>query len=447
MNTGSLRLRLILAASIAISIALGLAGIASYYKFRERVTQLTVNELNAHFEQLVSKVSFDDEGQLIVDGELSDPRFEKQFGGLYWQIDPPNADPLRSRSLWDQTLNVPLSLNLDDEEQIHELDGPNGTALLSLERILTIEQPDGKPLKALVTVGIDQSATASAAAQFGNDVTSGLGVLYLALMAASFAQILLGLRPLEAIRKGLEAIRSGSEQRMAKPFPSEVQPLVNEINTLLDSREQQLGRARQRAGNLAHGLKTPLTVLEAVASDLDVKGEALASEEIREAVKDMRQLVDRELMRARASADNRYSRSKITPIVKRVIHALRAAPRHQHLNWSNEIAEDAELPMESGDVMEVLGNLLENAQKYATSNIRISSTPISITIEDDGPGVSNEELANIVKRGVKLDEHKAGSGLGLAIVQDMADAYAADLKLDRSPLGGLRVTFAFASKA
>ncbi len=447
MSTGSLRLRLILAASIAISLALGLMGVASYYKFRSRIETLTLNELNGHFEQLASKIIVDETGQISVDGELSDPRFQKQLGGLYWQIETPNTQPLRSRSLWDQVLVVPTPPLAEEEAHVHMLTGPNGTELLSLERTLMIELANGKPVTALVTVGMDQSALAVAARGFGSDIAIGLGLLYLVLMASSLAQIILGLRPLEEIRKGLGAVRNSEAQRMEKSFPSEVQPLVTEINSLLESREHQIQRARHRAGNLAHGLKTPLTILEATASDLQKTGDRKSSTEIRNVIAGMKDIVERELTRARASAENKYARSKAGPAVAKVINALKNLPREQQVSWETRIEPNCTLPVEAGDLIELLGNLMENAHKHARSKIKISASNARVVVEDDGAGVPENLRSEIVKRGVKLDELTAGSGLGLAIVQDLAESYQASLILDQSQFGGLRASFVFNQNA
>jgi signal transduction histidine kinase len=443
MNTGSLRLRLILAASVAISLALALAGLVFYYQFQKHVERLMILEFNGHFEQLATFLVFDKNQNLVVDGELSDPRFSKQLGGLYWQIDIPGATPLRSRSLWDESLQVPTPPQTNEDEHIHELPGPNDTTLLALERLVNIEKPDGTALRLVATIGIDNTSVSNALTGFSNEIKSGLGLLYIALLASSIAQIMIGLKPLESIRKGLESIRAGTKPRMDGVYPKEVQPLVAELNTLIEAREQQLGRARQRAGNLAHGLKTPLTVLDAIASEIRDDGHGKASTEIREATHDMRVLIDRELTRARTSADSPRLASRIHPTVTRLVKALQHARDGEPLSWQIDIQPDDTLPMDAGDAMELLGNLIDNAQKHATHRVRVAIIGTTLSIEDDGPGVDPSKYASIIKRGVKLDERKSGSGLGLAIVQELVDAYGATLTLDRSNLGGLSVQVKF----
>jgi signal transduction histidine kinase len=447
MNSGSLRLRLILAASFAISLSLAIAGFAFYRQFQTQVSNLVLEEFDAHFQQLAANLSFDDEGRLQIDGELSDPRFAKQFGGLYWQIDLPDKPPLRSRSLWDETLSVPTPPAEDGDVHTHDVAGPNGSTLLSTERLLQIEKPDGSSLKTIVTIGMDKSKVSNAITQFSNEMTIGLGLLYLVLMGSAIAQIVIGLRPMEAVRQSLQKIRNNSATRMEGKFPAEVQPLAAEMNTLLEAREQQLNRARKRAGNLAHGLKTPLTVLDAIATDIADRGQAEAADEIREVSNDMRALVDRELMRARSSADSPYASSLVHPVVSRVMKAMQQIRGPNSLNWEQAVDTAATLPIEAGDLMELVGNLLDNAQKHAVATVRIGVQQQRLLVEDDGPGVDTASIPAILKRGVKLDEHKSGSGLGLAIVRDIAEAYGAILTLDRSSLGGLAVGIEFASPA
>jgi signal transduction histidine kinase len=443
MNTGSLRLRLILAASIAISLALGLAGLVFYYQFQKHASRLMLQDFNSHFEQLASAISFDDKGNLQVDTELSDPRFSKQFGGLYWQISLPQGLPLRSRSLWDETLVIPSPPAVGEDVHMHDIAGPNGTTLLVFEKAIQIEKPTGGTLIAGVTLGIDKTAISNAVNGFSNDMTAGLGLLYIVLMAASIAQILIGLRPLESIRKSLGSIRSGSSSRMDGVFPAEVRPLVNEMNGLLDARGQQLLRARKRAGNLAHGLKTPLTVLDAIAMQIQGLGKSSVAAEIRDVANDMRTLVERELMRARSSAENPFVNTHVLPVAERLVKVMRQTSSDKRVDWQIDVLKDVTLPIEAGDFMELLGNLLDNAQKHANHVIRVRVNPNQLVVEDDGPGVAPDMYQTIVKRGIKLDEHKVGSGLGLAIVQDLADAYGADLQLDKSELGGLAVQLTF----
>jgi signal transduction histidine kinase len=438
MGTDSLRLRLSLLAALAISLALAAAGVGFYLQFQKHAQNLMLQEFDAHFEQLAANVSVGDDS-LQIDEELSDPRFSRQYGGLYWQIDVKDHESLRSRSLWDFKLNVPTPpATIKEDAHIHILKGPNDSTLLSLERIVTFEKPDGTEIPAVVTLAIDRASVSNAISAFSNEMVLGLGLLYIVLLGSSVLQILVGLRPLEAVRSKLEGIRSGSQERMDGSYPKEVQSLVQEVNSLLDAREDQLKRTRNRAGNMAHGLKTPLTVLDAVAHDLENDGKRSTAKEIKLATSDMRNIVDRELARSRSSSRHGSVRTPLLPVLQRIRDTLTKASAAK-LNWHFDVAADATVPFEKDDLYELAGNLLENAQKFASGNIYVSYTDSKLVIEDDGPGVPEDKIAHVLQRGARLDEKKPGSGLGLAIVQDLADAYGAQLSLTRSKHGGLRV--------
>ncbi len=445
MNSGSLRLRLLVLSALAISLALALAGISFYLRFQQHVEKLMLQEFDAHFEQLASAVSFDDQGNLFIDTELSDPRFSKQFGGLYWQIDPVGMPTLRSRSLWDELLTVPTPPSTEQEEHIHTLPGPNSTNLLALERAIEIEKPDGTTTKAVVTIGMDRSEVSNAISNFRGDMSIGFALLYLVLLGSSIFLIFFGLKPLQEIRNSLASIHQGKVQRLEGEYPLEVEGLVGELNTLLDNREQQVSRARHRAGNLAHGLKTPLTVLDVIAGDLDKKGKKVVADEIRQATRDMQQFVERELMRSRVAANQALASTLLAPIATRVAVAINKVTAGRIQPIEIEVDPGVSVPMDEGDLHELLGNLMENAAKYAKSRVMVQYDEGVVSVSDDGPGVPHSDFEKIAKRGVKLDQRKRGSGLGLAIVQDLADAYGATLAFARSDMGGLRAEFRFSA--
>ncbi len=443
MTTGSLRLRLLVLSAIAISLALAISGVTFYFRFQQHVENLMLQEFDSHFEQLATMAAFDDAGKLQIDGKLSDPRFAKQFGGMYWQIDGAGMNSIRSRSLWDQVLAVPTPPTSNEEEHIHTLAGPNGLSLLALERVIEIEKPDGAILKAIVTIGMDRSQVSNAISAFRGDMSFGFALLYIALLASSMLLILFGLKPLQEIRNSLVEIQRGRANRLGGNFPQEVDGLVSELNTLLEDREKQVHRARHRAGNLAHGLKTPLTVLDAIALELDQAGKKVPANEIRQATRDMHQFVERELMRSRVAADQALASTLLAPVATRVAAAINKISGGKIKPVEIDIGEDISVPMDEGDLHELLGNLMENAAKYASSRIAVAFADGCISVADDGPGVPEAELEKIAQRGVKLDQHKRGSGLGLAIVQDLADAYGGTLSFARSELGGLKAEYRF----
>lgn len=222
--------------------------------------------------------------------------------------------------------------------------------------------------------------------------------------------------------------------------------MVEEVNALLDARSQDIERFRHRAADLAHGLKTPLAALAADSQRLRDSGDIAIANEIDGAVDAMRRHVDRELARARLRGGGRLIgqvRTSLKPLVSSLIATLSRAAAASAIAYDNRVADGVELAFDRGDLAEVVGNLLENATFHATSLVRISATmsgveKATITIEDDGPGIAPELRPIALERGVRLDERGAGAGLGLAIVQEVLEAYAWKLQLDRSELGGLK---------
>lgn len=425
-------------AAILISIALVLAGLGAFLQFKKYSQDLVLQQLDAHFVELLAGIELDLQGRPFIAAPLSDPRFSNPYSGLYWQVDIANQDSLRSRSLWDDRLSLAIARSDSSAQRTHELDGPNQTKLLGLERIIELEGDNELRARAVVIIAVDAATVTRVQDRFLRDILLGLGLLYIVLLGGSLAQVLFGLRPLQALRQKIEAITGGKAQRVSEEYPKEVMPLIGALNSLLESRENQLERARHRAGNLAHGLKTPLTVMQSIAEDLEDKGETQIASELTANAHVMRDLVERELVRARTSADAHAVQTELVEVVDKIFLAVQHV-KQKGVTLDNRIPRDTMIAMEKGDAFELVGNLVDNARRYAKSLIRVSGTPTSLTVEDDGKGVPPEKLSHIVKRGIKLDS-KGGTGLGLAIVTDLADAYGFGLQLAHSPLGGLQVT-------
>jgi signal transduction histidine kinase len=435
MNPRSLRLRLMAYAALGISVVLGGAGVATYLQFKKYARSLVLNQLDAHLVEVLAGLDLDDKGRPIVESVFSDPRFGKPYSGLYWQVNVEGQEPARSRSLWDETLPRPAD---HEPGETVDVTGPNEIQLIGIEQVVDLTRNDGVSNQAIVTIAVDAALVTSVQDSFLRDILAGLGFVYLALLGGSMAQVVFGLRPLQALRQKIRDINSGSAHRVSEEYPREVVPLIGALNELLESRENQLDRARQRAGNLAHGLKTPLTVMNTLADELDDKGDHRLAEELAANANLMRNLVDRELARARTSAEIQSASTELNDVVSRIFLAMQHV-KQQGIMLENNVEQSALISMEKGDAFELVGNLVDNARRYANSLIRVTGTSHSLTVEDDGPGVPPEKLPHIVKRGIKLDS-QGGTGLGLAIVSDLADAYGFDLRLSHSSLGGLQVT-------
>ncbi len=438
MNRRSLKLRLLISAALAIALSLMVAGLAFVFSFQRYAEQLATRELENDFLQLVSGIRIDANGVIRSRAILSDPRFEKPYGGLYWQIDEAGQEPLRSRSLFDVDLPDLSKPNTN----IELITGPNNVPLFALQKQLIVPGRNGKDHQLHVTMAVERTEINAAAQGFRRDLLYGLIVLSFALLAGSAIQILLVLRPLRGLEAAIRNVQEGLAHRLTGDFPTEFQPVANSMNALLEARETALDRARQRAGNMAHGLKTPLTVLHAVADDLERRGQEGASLTIRENAALIHDQVERQLTRARAASGDARTQTQLRPAIERVATAMTRAPGGDSLDWVIDVPQGTTIPIETNDLIELLGNLMDNARKWAMSRVRISYVGEALAIDDDGPGVEEDQLDEIEKRGYKLDNSRPGHGLGLAIVRELVDAYGMELKYQRSGLGGLSVSIA-----
>lgn len=450
---GSLRLRLLLATLAAIAVALVLAGAGLQRLFRDHAMRQYEASLAVQLDQLTARLEFDAGGEpRIAAPGLSDPRWERPLSGLYWQVDAlgavPRAGVLRSRSLWDEVLRLGDDEPAAGTVHVHALPGPGGAALVAVER--GVSAPDDPASRWRLVVAGDAGPTEAAIGRFSGMLAASLATLGLMLAAAAVAQVAIGLAPLRAMRRSLLAVRDGRAARMDGGFPAEVQPLVDAFDEVLEHNARLVERARTHAGNLAHAVRTPLSVLRqaaaaARAGEEDATGLARIVDEQVDAA---RRHVDRHLARARAAAASR--RPGASAPVAPTLAALGRVLRRVHADRQVEL-EVAEAPGSAGaafageeqDLQELLGNLLDNAFKWARSRVRVTverdGERLRIVVDDDGPGIPPAERTAVLGRGVRADESVAGSGLGLAIVQDLALLHDGDVDLGASPLGGLRV--------
>jgi len=415
--------------------------------------------LTQQLDQLTARVALDGQGQPSVDdASLSDPRWLRPLSGLYWKINGQDQSILlRSRSLWDTTLANSSDVLTDATVHVHSITGPGGAPLMVLERVIRPADAPGTLVRLLVAG--DTQAVDTAVARFGGILALSLCVLLLLLLAA-WAQVALGLAPLQALQRALVALREGRSRQIEGPVPREVQPVVDGFNDVLARNAQVVERARQQAGNLAHAIKTPLAVLgqaaeSALASPGGTTALPLAESALAQTVVDQvaiaRRQVDWHLARARAAAAHGLPGQcvLVEPVLRGLlrvmdkVHALRGlqirvVPSAPGLAFAGE----------EQDLQEMLGNLVDNACKWAHAVVEVSvsadpsrnGSMLLIRVQDDGPGISPERREAVLARGVRMDESVPGSGLGLAIVVDLAHQYGGTLALDESAVGGLRAT-------
>jgi signal transduction histidine kinase len=449
MRWHSLRLRLIAGGAAAIMIALTVAGVGLAILFERHVARTIADDLDIHLKQLLGGIDVDSAGLLVVMRPPADPRFANPFSGLYWQIGDDRGQLIRSRSLWDTTLSLPVDDVAPGDVHHHEVPGPAGVRLLIAERQVSLTIGN-RPMPVRVAVAVDLARVSAAASAFAKDLVAALVLLGLVLAIATSVQVSLGLRPLDALRRGVADIRAGRIRHLPPAVPAEVGPLVEEVNALLDEQEREIERSRGRAADLAHGLKTPLAALAADAARLREQGQDSIARDIEGVGDAMSRHVDRELARARVRGTFRRNTglsTELMPLVRSLIGTLARTPSGMRVAFDPQIADGLAVPMDRTDLAEVLGNLLDNAARHAASLVRISASPgpsgSSIAIEDDGQGIAPAARSRALERGIRLDEREDGAGLGLAIVQDVLEAYGWQLELATSgQLGGLKVTIA-----
>lgn len=443
MKAGSLRLRLLLAAAVSIVAALAIAGVFISLILERYLHGRIESELDVHMRQLAGAVSLDEDDRLSLAYELADPRFFNPLGGLYWQVSQAGKPVLSSRSLWDQSL---AAATLPGLPRVQEIPGPNGAPLLALVRNVILETDKGDRRLHLV-VAINQHEALEALKGFNGEIVLSLGGLALFLLLAAWLQITVGLKPLRLLQLRLNQVRLGKSRQLQGEFPTEVRPLVTELNAVLLSQEETIKRARARAGDLAHGLKTPLAILSAEGRSLRKLGQETSAHEIETQVQIMRRCVERQLARTRARGKG-GSRSIAIPVatsVERLLKAMKRLPGGTEITWKTDIPNGVSVALDPEDFDDIFGNLLDNARKWARSEVtfRCRERPdaILLSVEDDGCGIPEDQLATAVARGGMLDVGKAsGSGLGLAIAHDVLETYGADLEVRNGEPTGLRAT-------
>jgi signal transduction histidine kinase len=437
-HTGSLSRRILLIAAGWITILLLVGGVALDRTLKGLVTRQFDDNLSYMLTAMIASAEVWPDGDVGFNRSPADQRFLEPNSGLYWQITGPGHDPFPSRSLWDRTLADSGRVSRN-EPVYYDSDQFPGEPLRVVEQ--TINLP-GSDTDWQFTVAAARGELDEQIRRIRFILVWSFAVLGIGLFLMAMAQTWYGLGPLRRVRKAIARIRTASANRVTDPLPQEVQPMVEELNALLEHSEKQAEEARMHAGNLAHALKTPLTVLtnaaSAHATDLD-------ETVLREAAT-MRRQVDHHLARARAVGRRAFGHQR-TGVMEAVAAVERAVARlHPQVRFDTAGAPGAVVAMERQDLDEILGNLIENAAKYGGGSVFVTVDPdpaaaqCELWIEDDGPGISKADRAQLFGRGARLDTGKPGTGLGLAIVRDVVEIYGGTVELDESEdLGGLLV--------
>ncbi len=437
MKADSLTFRLAATSALWVAATLLAVGLLLVWLFRAHIERRFDSRLGDHMEELVaaSEISPDTKRFRLV-WTPTDPRFNRPYSGWYWQISRAGQIIARSKSLWKASLPEATGTGPANRE-IVPLTGPDEKKLRALRRIITL--PDARQPFTFVIAGPRASIDRDVGL-FTRQIALTLAILALALLAAIVIQVRYGLHPLRLLQRRIADIRSGRLQRLPARVPAEVTPVVTELNALLDQNSRMLEKARSQAANLAHALKNPLTVMSLEAGNLaGERGEIL-----RHQTDIVRRHIERHLSRARAAgaSPSRDLKTPLASILDDLQFSMQLLYQDKKLQFTRRGIADLYFRGDVHDAEEMLGNLFDNACKWARHRVKISGRHeggrLTICFEDDGPGIAEKHIGDIMERGKRLDETVAGSGLGLDIVRDMAELHDGTLHLSRSAEGGLK---------
>ena len=432
----TLAFRIITLSGIWIIIALAFTGALLISSHRDHTSQHYDAHVQMHLEELTHASQFVDDGRFVLAFQPSDPRYHDLYSGWYWEVKQAGKTLKRSPSLGEN------NLDLKDRQPttsvvIHEISGPNNE-ILRVHVIQIAVDTNRDPLVFLATaptVGITEDVV-----DYSNHIILNFIALGIGLLLAVLLQVHVALKPLKAISTRISEIRAGKTTKLPEDQLEDVQPLVDELNNLLDHNAVLVKRARNQLGDLAHSVKNPLTVINNAAHDMETEQRDL----ILQQTTDISRSVDHYLSRARTYGTEKVlgSRSSIKTATEDLVYAMQRIYLKRNLIYDLSRLQGCWFRGEAQDLEEMLGNLMDNACKWAKSRVKIccetNGGRLKIMVEDDGPGIAQEEFENVMRRGHKLYESKPGHGQGLGIVKDIAALYGGSLNLARSELGGLQ---------
>ena len=425
MNSLSNRLLGGLLLWLIISLGLGIWALSS--GFRNAAEKAFDARLTAYLYNLV--VSGKDGLENLR--PLGDPRFEQPLSGWYWQVSEGTKAIRRSRSLWDAEITL-FYHNPDNQIIYRRISGPKGEALRLAERDFFLPGKDDGLHFIIAASIVELEAEIAAFDRLLLFFSGGLAGVFL---IGAFIQVGFGLRPLRFLTREIAAVKAGSQEKLNENYPKEINLLAKTLNQLLEEYAALLERARKAAGDLAHGLKTPIAVI-----GLEVEKPLGADKEICQVqLATMRRFIDHHLAKAATSGSLSRGEIELNALISQIIGVLRQQYAERNLEIILKAPQKVSFLGDREDWEEMLGNLLENAAKWAKSRVEICLNPGEICIDDDGPGIPVGKREEVLNRGQRLDQSTPGSGLGLSIANDIAGVYRLQLGLEGSELGGVRV--------
>lgn len=435
-SSGSLVRRMIGVAAAWILLLLLVGGLALDSVLSASFVRYFDENNEYQLKEMIRSAEISSSGEIVLAEQLGEPRFFEPYSGVYWQIDGTGHEPVRSRSLWDRTLEVSGTLR-DGEAHVRDSAQFSDEPLRIVERDVVLPN---SPVIWRFQVAQSRKPLDAQLDQVRRTLVRSFAVLALGLIILAALQTIYGLWPLRRIRAGMAALREGDRSLLDDPMPVEVLPMVQELGALIDHNERQAEEARRHAGNLAHALKTPLTVITTASA---ARAADLPDLVMREAATMQRQ-VDHHLARARAVGRRGHAQLSAN-VLESVRGVERAVARlYPEVRFDADCAADLSMRIERQDLDDIVGNILENAAKYGGGSVfltaRRDGETIVIDVEDDGAGISEADRAKLFDRGARLDSSKPGTGLGLAIVRDVVEIYGGTVSLDESEdMGGLLV--------
>ena len=451
MQSNSLSFRLIFTSAIVAVVLLVTAAFLLAYLFQQALERNFDARLRAILDGLLANVELGSDGAPGMSGKISDPRFTLPQSGWYWQVSPP-----KDKALGELASESSLEKRLaptDDDLQNRDSGGvasfyirdSKGQQLRAIEQKLKLFGGEDE-FSFLVAGNFDELKSEVRA--FRSALYGVLALLGFGLLAAIFLQVRVALKPMQRMQQSLSNIRSGKAEQLEGEFPLEMQPVADEMNLLIHAGTEIIDRARTQVGNLAHALKTPLSVLtnEAEGNKTEFGGK------VSEQVQIMRDHVSLYLDRARraARAQTLGAATDVEPVLSALGRTIMRINQDRGVKIDVAVSPGLKFRGETQDLEEMAGNLIDNAAKWSTRAVKISAEPMAdpidgtqnwlmITVDDDGPGLPANKRAEAMKRGKRLDETKPGSGLGLSIVSETAGMYNGNVVLGDAEIGGLRV--------
>jgi signal transduction histidine kinase len=447
MRANSLALRLFLSATAWTVIILLVTGVVLSGVYRQAVERAFDRRLGVYLKTLIADIA-SPETEADKFGQLGEPLFELPLSGWYWQIsriEGPQSENRSSRSLWDRALpnlqEMQTPTATDGTRKAY-VQGPEDQRLRMVERIIDL----GDEGRYLLSVGGDASEIDDEIGNFDRALIITFMVLAVVLLLTTLFQVRFGLAPLKRISESLAAIRGGSAERLEGAFPVEIAPLARETNALLEANREIVERARTHVGNLAHALKTPISVM---VNEARARGDDPLAAKVAEQTAIMQEQVTRHLERARIAARLTVvgTNTDVVPVVQAITRTMEKTHYGKDLAIELDVPAEARFRGERQDLEEMVGNLVDNAFKWASARVAIEvgleqAEParqiVRIVVDDDGPGLTPAQREQVARRGRRLDETKPGSGLGLSIVVELAGLYGGALNLGTAPIGGLR---------